>query len=706
MGTYLVAAPYDLVTPDGFIVKCTRTSPRTLEVHLRIENISPVFRGFSIDKEHVFFNLKSSLAQLGLNSRTKEIVLDSKHATADLRIMLDAYGEMGSCVLDVLDNGAHIGKLFAADPRRRVKYPDYLLRMFGRTDREGRPLLALGGPRGRDDLLLERIEGHTVAFLQLLTGVISYDVKAAFGLLPTIGRALRQPAFRVRNLVQLNQTSLPSAERKVAPNTMLLVHTVPLHIRTAYGKVVSSLLPPGFAHTTADVLEPDTTASGDVYELFGEAEEEIAVMPVEFYTLDPYREHVFFADRDQLQHSLEDPRSLFRAFDTAPKGPALRAATYVVKGEQLLNLNRQSWIAKQTEKAPLPGPFYPQQQALLAEKYIEQQPCYPFLKSIQDGLITSQGILLTRYFPSPFMKRLFLSDLVQRSLQAIYFQFPSLTHGNYFSHEDRSFLLDLAKFGISAYWVDLTSNAVLQYVPKPGKDTGMFVPLPLVDDFVRATIFGIYGSALVSGNFAKELSELLRGLQEMKATFNHPMLNSMTPLALVTGGGPGVMEVGNRVAKRLGILSCADIVEFSTSPRLNVKEQEENPYIEAKMTYRLDRLIERQAEFNLDFPIILPGGFGTDFEQSLEEVRRKTGAASPTPILLFGDKHYWKRKITARFTVNREIGTIAQSEWISNCFYCVQSAKQGLKVYRDYFAHTLPIGPAAPTSPDGFITVD
>ena len=40
------------------------------------------------------------------------------------------------------------------------------------------------------------------------------------------------------------------------------------------------------------------------------------------------------------------------------------------------------------------------------EKYIEQQPSFPFLKAIQDGLITSQGILLSRHFPTPLLKRM------------------------------------------------------------------------------------------------------------------------------------------------------------------------------------------------------------------------------------------------------------------------------------------------------------
>ncbi len=705
MDSILFTPHYDLVTPDGFLTSLKRTAPDQMEAELLIQNISPAFAGFEIEKEHISFNLKSTLAQLGLNGTGKNYELDPVNLTAKVQIHLQAYGKIAKALLDHLAEGAHIGKLFAADPRRKVRNPDYLLRMFGRTDREGRPLLSLGGPKGRDELLLEKVDGRTVAFLHLQEGVLSYDNEAIFGLLPTIGKALTHTSFRLRTLIQLDQDWIPLSQRKVAEGEILLVRTAPLHIRTAFGKVVDSLLPQGVHHTTANVLEPDTTASGDVYELYGSSDREIEVMPIEFYTLEPHREHVFFADRDQLQTCLENPAVLFKAFQTAPLPLSHRATVFVVKGDQLLNLQTDDWTSRETHMSDFPGLFYPAQQALLVQRYIEQQPDYPLLKSIEDGLITSQGILLCRYFPSPLMKRLLLSDLVQKCLKGLYFQYPSLAYGNFFSHEDRSMLLDLAKFGIPVYWVDEASGNILQYVPKPGKDTGMFVPEPMIDDFVKSTAFGIYGSTLLHGNFEEELITMLRGIIAMRSELNHPLLNSDTPIALVTGGGPGLMEVGNRAAKRVGILSCANIVDFRNSSNLNIKEQKQNSYIEAKMTYRLDKLVERQSEFNLDFPIILTGGYGTDFEQCLEEVRRKVGSIPPTPVLLFGNEDYWRSKITARFHCNQESKTIIGSEWVSNCFYCVRNAQQGLKVYRSFFSNTLSIGPNYPPYPDGFAIV-
>lgn len=234
----------------------------------------------------------------------------------------------------------------------------------------------------------------------------------------------------------------------------------------------------------------------------------------------------------------------------------------------------------------------------------------------------------------------------------------------------------------------------------------MFVPLSQIDEFLKATSFGLYGSNLIEGNFEKELTHLMEGLKKMREETRHILLNKDIPIALITGGGPGVMEVGNRVARAVKVLSCANVVDFRSRAHGVVNEQKQNPYIDAKMTYRLDRLVERQAEFNLDFPIFLAGGIGTDFEFGLEEVRRKVGAIdSATPILLFGTPDYWRQKLTSRFQVNLATGTISGSEWVSNCFYCVQTATQGLKVYYQFFNGLLPIGKQGPVYKEGFCIV-
>lgn len=701
MATSLSFEHFDLVSPDGVITEILKRDGNQITALFEVKGISPHFKGFSLDSDQVHFNLKSAIAQVGIEAIPLEIEIDKETLSARAHIELFAVDPLGTSFLPLLSVGSYIGKFFAADPRRRVRNPDYLLRMFGRNDREGHPLLLLGGKLGSQDLELEKWEGWTVAHLTLRKGAVQYDDGIKL-FLPTLERALHRPSINSRQLLSLHQSLQEDLPRVVEKGKLLLCRTLPLHIRTAFARVVNPLLPKGVTHTNANILQPDTKASGDIYELYGSSEAEVTHIPLEFFTLEPYREHVFFSDRDQLQKNLENQAEVFKAFKTAPSHTKCQAATFVVKGDQMAKLTPNDWISRDLHQEHFPGLFDLPRQSQMVQEYIEQQPSYPFLKEIERGHLSSQGVLFTRYFPSPLLKKSLLGDMVQSSLKGIYFETPSYSHGDFFSHEDRTLLIDLAKFAIPVFWADQTSGKILQYAPKPDKDTGMFVPIPLFNDFVNATTFGVYGSTLLHLEFEQELTQLMKGVLAMKQEGKSPYLNKNRPIALITGGGPGVMETGNRVARNLQILSCANIVDFSKSHTI---EQHQNPYIDAKMTYRIDRLVERQGEFNLDFPIFMMGGFGTDFEFALEGVRRKVEVGDPTPILLLGKPEYWRGKITSCFQTNVQAGTIVGTEWVSNCFYCVRSASEGLKVYRDFFNGTLKIGRNAPSSKEGFITI-
>lgn len=702
MRQILFSDHYDLITPDGTLTCIEQVNEALYNAKVHFENISPAFIGFNLDLQHIEFNLKSTLAQLGVEAIHKHIELDFPKLQAHCHIELSAHGALAKKILPLLKPQSLIGKLFAADPRRRVRDPEYLHRMFGRSDPKGRPLLSLGGMQGSNDLILEKIDGRTIAYLSLRPGVVHYKPSIE-GLLPTLALGLEK-GISLRHLLNLHQYLDANDPRLINPSEILLVRTLPLHVRTAFARVVDELLPQGYCHTSARILDPSTAASGDIYELYGNSDLEISDVPLEFYTLEPHREHIFFKDRDQLQNSLEKPQLLFEAFKTAPQENSARAAVFVVKGAQLKGLQTNDWLSCHIHNHQFPGILHGARQALMVERYIEQQPEFSFLKSIEVGNITSQGVLLTKYFPSPLMKRMLLNNLILQCLKGIYFQKPSQHFGEFFSHEDHNFLADLWKFAVPVYWVDEPTGTILQYVQKSENNTGIFAPLSKAPTYLRASVFGVYGSNLIEGSFEDELMQLMAGLLELRENVMHPMLNTQVPLALVTGGGPGAMEVGNRVAKNLDILSCAHIVDFTQKDRV-INEQRQNPHVEAKMTYRIDKLVERQADFNLDFPIFVTGGIGTDFEFHLEQVRRKTGAVPPRPILLFGSQEYWEDKLTSVFERNLKCGTIKGSEWISRCYYCIENAQQGLEVYRAYFNNELVIGGGASTNERGFVVV-
>ena len=269
------------MTPDGKITDLRQIGSCLLAT-VQIEAIAPQFLGYEIDPTLISFNLKSTLAQLGLNGIQRELHLEPKKSRAHLKVELSGIGELGAALLKLLPIGAYIGKLFAADPEKQIRDPETLIELFGKLDSKGRPLLCLGPETG--SFVLEKIDGRTVAFLSLLDGILTYQ-SDIYDSLPTLIKALCNNS-PTRHFVHLHQKWQPGLTRRASPNELLLVRTAPLHIQMAYARVVHSLLPPGVHHTSADFLQPDTTASGDIYELYGASEERIDEIPLEFFTLE------------------------------------------------------------------------------------------------------------------------------------------------------------------------------------------------------------------------------------------------------------------------------------------------------------------------------------------------------------------------------------------------------------------------------------
>jgi hypothetical protein len=93
---YLDPTHFDLVTPDGKIIGLKTIDEMTLEATVFIQNISPVFVGFRIDPSLVFFNIKSTLAQLGVDGVGIEYELDHKSHSAQVKVLLKGIGPSAS----------------------------------------------------------------------------------------------------------------------------------------------------------------------------------------------------------------------------------------------------------------------------------------------------------------------------------------------------------------------------------------------------------------------------------------------------------------------------------------------------------------------------------------------------------------------------------------------------------------------------------
>jgi len=115
--------------------------------------------------------------------------------------------------------------------------------------------------------------------------------------------------------------------------------------------------------------------------------------------------------------------------------------------------------------------------------------------------------------------------------------------------------------------------------------------------------------------------------------------------AIVTGGGPGLMEAANRGAYEVGAPSIGLNISL---PRPQVP----NPYITPELCLRFRYFALRKLHFLLRARALVafPGGFGT-FDELFETLTLvQTGKIRPLPIVLVGEA-YWRRAFDADFLV-------------------------------------------------------
>jgi uncharacterized protein (TIGR00730 family) len=103
--------------------------------------------------------------------------------------------------------------------------------------------------------------------------------------------------------------------------------------------------------------------------------------------------------------------------------------------------------------------------------------------------------------------------------------------------------------------------------------------------------------------------------------------------SVITGGGPGAMEAGNRGAKEGGGFSVGFNIALP-------HEQHANPYLDIDVTF--DHFYARKVCFvkPAEGFVIFPGGFGTQDELWEALTLIQTGKIGDFPVVLF-DSDYW-----------------------------------------------------------------
>jgi uncharacterized protein (TIGR00730 family) len=133
----------------------------------------------------------------------------------------------------------------------------------------------------------------------------------------------------------------------------------------------------------------------------------------------------------------------------------------------------------------------------------------------------------------------------------------------------------------------------------------------------------VFGSARVRESHPAYVAAREAGRQLAEAGF-----------AIVTGGGPGVMEAANRGAQEAGGVSIGFNIELP-------HEQGSNPYVDIGVTFRHFYVRKTMFVKAAEGFLIFPGGFGTLDELFESLTLIQTGKVLHFPVVLF-DSAYWQ----------------------------------------------------------------
>jgi len=149
-----------------------------------------------------------------------------------------------------------------------------------------------------------------------------------------------------------------------------------------------------------------------------------------------------------------------------------------------------------------------------------------------------------------------------------------------------------------------------------------------IADFHKSMLFAFYGS---NQQLSKDGEERLGTLMDALIDFwgQH--------IGIVTGGGSGVMEQANKLARERGILSGANF--------LDITDQSMTTDVDFCQVFQATCRHSRQKWFEIaSFPIFNIGGIGSLEELGITLCNMKLSILDPVPVILFnteGSGDFW-----------------------------------------------------------------
>jgi uncharacterized protein (TIGR00730 family) len=196
------------------------------------------------------------------------------------------------------------------------------------------------------------------------------------------------------------------------------------------------------------------------------------------------------------------------------------------------------------------------------------------------------------------------------------------------------------------------------------------VPRAVAEERLAAAEAGADAAALTRARMALTMSRYYEEARQLSALITRASKTLDEKIVVVTGGGPGIMEAGNRGASEAG----------GPSIGLNIvlpHEQEPNAFITPRLCFQFHYFALRKMHFLMRSAglVCFPGGFGTLDEMFEVLTLTQTGKVRKRPIVLVG-REFWSKLVNFDWLV--DTGMIAAEDL--RLFHIVETADEAWDV--------------------------